>query len=148
MLSAGGIRATMRNRHGSIAPSSWADYLAWDAIEHGDLLVDLDSGAITRLGGQRAEYLERRTGYGRVVVSRRPLVIAMAQRVVWMAAFGPIPAGWKVGHVNTRRWDNRLANLELMANAGEGCEHIAPETYPAFLDALVRRDTYGTEVEA
>lgn len=102
------------------APSKYRvtpDELAIQLLESQILTVDIESGAIWR-DGERAEVLHVKTGYGRVVVGNRPLRWAMAHRVVWIAAHGPIPPGLLINHMNLRRWDNRLANLELTTHTG------------------------------
>lgn len=58
---------------------------------------------------------------------------AQAHRIVWMARFGPIPANLVINHRNRRRWDNRIANLDLTDRSGNtrhafggGYPHVAP----------------------
>jgi hypothetical protein len=97
---------------------SRADQLAKNALDRGAIRVDPGSGAIYEPNGQRAEILDRAKGYGRVIVWRRPYTMAMAHRVVWIAVHGVIPAGLHINHVNRRRWDNRISNLEVVAPAG------------------------------
>lgn len=120
------------------------DELALTLIASGDLTVDVDAGAVWR-NGHRAEELIRNTGYGRVCVARRRghARFAMAHRVVWLAAFGPIPPRLQVNHRNRVRWDNRIANLELVSPTGNmrharglGYERIAADS-PADI-ALLR----------
>ena len=98
--------------------ASSPDELALAAIQAGRLVVDTTAGTITR-HGHRAEHLDPRTGYGRVAVAS-PLRWAMAHRVVWIAQHGLIPGGRRtqLNHANRKRWDNRIANLELVLPQG------------------------------
>lgn len=98
---------------------SRADILGHHAIIEGRLIVRAAEGEIWTTHGSRAEHLDKRTGYGRVhVAQRRPQSLAMAHRLIWIAAHGLIPNGLQVNHINSRRWDNRLANLELVTPKG------------------------------
>lgn len=94
------------------------DELALQAIASGSIKVNVETGEIFNRQGARAEKLDKRLAYGRVVVRRRPLSLAMAHRVVWLAAHGFIPSGLFINHINRVRWDNRLANLELVTPGG------------------------------
>ena len=38
----------------------------------------------------------------------------LLHRAVWSRVHGPVPVGYEVHHINRERWDNRLANLELL----------------------------------
>ena len=38
----------------------------------------------------------------------------MAHRVVWVSTNGVVPPGHTIDHINTRKSDNRLANLEAV----------------------------------
>jgi hypothetical protein len=40
----------------------------------------------------------------------------LEHRVVWTAAYGPIPSGLHVHHLNGDRADNRIDNLALLNN--------------------------------
>ncbi|GAA3765626.1 HNH endonuclease signature motif containing protein [Micromonospora maritima] len=97
---------------------SRVDTLAQVALQRGDITADPITGAIHKANGDRAELLDKRTGYGRVQVFAKPLTLAMAHRVIWIAAHGLIPDGLQVNHINRRRWDNRIANLELVTPKG------------------------------
>jgi hypothetical protein len=108
--------------------TSRPDQLAYVAIKAGAFFVDVDTGVITRPSGVRAEVVDKRTAYGRVSVQQRPLVWAMAHRMVWIAAHGLIPGSLQINHVNKRKWDNRLENLELVTSAGN-VRHAAGLSY-------------------
>lgn len=86
------------------------DALIGQALRNGALRVEPD-GSIWRPDGRRAEMVD--DGYGRVRVWDCPLRLAMAHRVVWIAAHGPIPPGARVAHLNGKRFDNRPVNLTL-----------------------------------
>lgn len=93
------------------------DLLAFTLLRRGELTVEATDGAVYRYG-DRAEHLDKRTGYGRVRVYSRPTTYAMAHRVVWISVHGLIPTGLQVNHINRRPWDNRIVNLELVAPRG------------------------------
>jgi len=38
----------------------------------------------------------------------------LLHRAVWIGAHGPIPDGHEIHHINRKRWDSRLVNLELL----------------------------------
>lgn len=97
---------------------SRVDLLTAQALKSGTIRVELPAGDVFTKSGLRAEQLDKRSGYGRVIVFRRPMTLAMAHRVVWIAAYGPIPQGLQINHINRRRWDNRIENLELVTPAG------------------------------
>lgn len=46
-----------------------------------------------------------------------------AHRVVWEVAYGPIPEGFEIDHINRIRHDNRLENLRLVTLAQNGWNH-------------------------
>lgn len=113
---------TIRNSRGrGVSPSdlaSPADRLAKRAIDNGFILVDPVTGIVTRPNGARAERADR-NAYGRVAVQYSPkLVWAQAHRIVWIAAHGLMPATLQINHCNGKRWDNRIANLELVSPSG------------------------------
>jgi hypothetical protein len=39
---------------------------------------------------------------------------SLLHRCIWTKVHGPIPDGHEVNHINRKRWDNRLENLELL----------------------------------
>lgn len=99
-------------------PRRNTDPYSLEAIRSGRVIVDVENGIITRPSGKRAEHLDKRLGYGRVWVCKSPAIFAMAHRVVWLAAHGKIPPGLQVNHINGTRFDNRIANLELVTPQG------------------------------
>jgi hypothetical protein len=62
--------------------------------------------------------------HGYVVVRVAPNDWRYEHRVLWERAFGPIPEGHHVHHVNHDRTDNRLENLRLVL----GVEHNRAHT--------------------
>ena len=53
-----------------------------------------------------------------------------AHRLVWEAFNGPIPEGYEINHINEKKFDNRLENLNLMThreniNYGTGIKRSA-----------------------
>lgn len=90
------------------------DELALKAIRGGVLVVDTDTGAICTGDGRKADGPDGE--YLRVNLNGRPV---RSHRVVWLAAFGPIPPGdWEINHRNRIKTDNRITNLELVLHQG------------------------------
>lgn len=119
------------------------DGAALAAIAEGRIRVEVESGEIYTPDGRRAECPDRRTAYGRVFVGGPAQRSAMAHRVVWLAAHGFIPDGLEVNHRNRMRWDNRLANLELVTPGGNQA-HWRGEPYSSIesgydLSEIMRR---------
>lgn len=46
------------------------------------------------------------------------VVNVKAHRLVWAVAYGPIPNGLQINHKDSDKYNNRLANLELVTAAG------------------------------
>lgn len=42
----------------------------------------------------------------------------LAHRVIYTAFFGPIPKGFEINHINGKKDDNRLINLEMVTACG------------------------------
>lgn len=113
-----------------------ADRAALEAIRTGRFAVDAAGGAIYRPDGRRAEVIWS-GARGRVHLGRhgdRHLSI-FAHRMIWIAAYGLIPPGLVINHVNKRPWDNRIDNLELTTPRGNirhglgmGYDRITPTT--------------------
>lgn len=63
-------------------------------------------------------------------------------RILWIAAYGPIPPGYVVHHINGNRRDNRLENLQLLTNSDHGRLHN-----PKGVVSRKRSDGYPTPTE-
>lgn len=129
-----------------------SDGLALAALAAGRLRVDVDAGEIYTARGRRAERLDGKKLYGLVTVRAKPNRTAMAHRIVWLAAYGFIPTGLEVNHINRRGWDNRLTNLELVTKAGNqahwrGGDYVSIE--PGFaLEELLSRVGHPADGDA
>lgn len=97
------------------------------SLENGDITVDFDTGKVygyrvngrKRLDEPRELGCLAKTGYVCVrlnVDGENRLVLA--HRIVYTAAYGAIPEGMVIDHVNNDKTDNRIANLQLMTAAG------------------------------
>lgn len=98
------------------------DILAHLALHMGLITAVAERGEIWRINGQRAEAIDRRTGYGRVTVHTTPAGLrrqAMAHRIIWIAAHGIPPFNTIVCHINGHGWDNRLDNLTTRTEGGD-----------------------------
>lgn len=95
------------------------DQIALWRLANRTLLVDTEAGVICRADGVKRAETPTPKGYGKVYLGRIDGKIrwAQAHRVVWIAAYGEIPGMYEINHENGRRWDNRLANLELVTHA-------------------------------
>ena len=101
------------------------------AIARGELTGNPDTGHVDYRG--RPVGVAQPTGYITVSIRRyggHGWVHIGAHRIMWMLHVGTIPAGMVVNHRNSRRWDNRLANLDLTTRAGNG-KHAAAMPYGA-----------------
>lgn len=88
-------------------------------VDIGRLRVDFDTGLIYSEASNtpdRSLGSLTRKGYLRVcVVVDGKQAHALAHRVVWCAANGPVPNGMQIDHLNGEKTDNRLANLQCVS---------------------------------
>jgi hypothetical protein len=93
------------------------DDIALARIAAGVFVVDAEAGTIHTADGQVADR-PGRNGYREINLQHNERR-SPAHRVVWLAAFGPIPPGrWEINHRNRKRDDNRIRNLELVLPTG------------------------------
>lgn len=110
--------------------------------------VDVDNGVVYGRGGKQVGCYTP-GNYTRIHTFRNGKRISFAvHRIVWEAANGPIPKGLEVNHINGRKDDNRLVNLELVTHAENiqhafrtGLQSNAGERHPSakLTEADVRR---------
>lgn len=91
---------------------------AQERISSGLWKIDTSTGTVT---GQRGPIGSlNSSGYIFLSMSQgtgKPNQNALAHRVIWESAHGPIPDGLTINHINGIKTDNRLSNLELMTRA-------------------------------
>ena len=87
-------------------------------VDIGRLRVDFDTG---RIFSEASNTLDKplgaltKKGYLRVCVTvSGKQAHALAHRVVWCAANGPVPSGKQIDHINGLKTDNRLVNLQIV----------------------------------
>lgn len=68
--------------------------------------------------------------YERTDKSVRPKKTRRLHRMVWEAAFGPIPAGHDIHHANHDVGDNRIENLECLPHGKHAAHHTALNPIP------------------
>lgn len=121
--------ATKLTPSGTLPPTpSTPDEMTIWTLSNRILLVDTEAGVVFRPNGKRAEY-PRPNGYGYVLLGKvqGKQKWARAHRVVWIAAHGPIPGMYEINHRNSRRWDNRIENLDMVTHAGNAAHaHLQP----------------------
>ena len=104
-----------------------ADELIACALANGDISCDFESGEVYGTRGPGGMKLDKpkRLGFrhpsGYIHVSLHAggeKKQVRAHRIVYMAAYGAIPDGMVVDHINNDKSDNRLVNLQLMTPEG------------------------------
>lgn len=96
--------------------------LAHARVAVGAWSVDAAAGKVTGEHGEPIGYVMS-TGYVHLAIKEGKRVRRVyAHRVIWEHVNGPIPQDMQVNHINGRKSDNRLANLELVTPA-ENCQH-------------------------
>ncbi|RKY06323.1 MAG: hypothetical protein DRP56_07615 [Planctomycetota bacterium] len=108
--------------------------IAIDQINLGVLSVDGSTGLVMKLkritGNQKLINIEpkiatrkMKNGYLAVSVWRENKQYTLyAHRLIWIYHTAPIPDGYDINHINGKKQDNRLENLELMTR-GENLTH-------------------------
>ena len=100
------------------------DPLIVEALAARYLAPDYATGTIYRWG----KPVGRHNRHGYIYVPLPGGKTALAHRVVWIAAHGPISDGLMVNHRNRVRHDNRLENLELVT-AAQNLAHSLGNAY-------------------
>lgn len=54
-------------------------------------------------------------------------------RIVWESVHGPIPDSKEIDHINSKRWDNNISNLQLMTHV-ENLQKMFGENYTFLTD--------------
>lgn len=128
-------------------------FVVRDVILHEEagLLVDPARGVIYGRHGNPVGW-ECADGYVRLGGKRRQ-AFQYAHRVIWEVVNGPIPPGLQIDHVNGRKADNRLRNLDLVTQSENVLRALAKGLMPRgearsdskLTEALVRqiRQTVG-----
>ena len=94
--------------------------LAADLVESGCWRVDAEHGLVF---GKRGEPFKRTNSWGYIQIKFRDpgnwrvSHAALAHRVIWESAHGPLTSGLTINHINGDKKDNRLANLEAITQA-------------------------------
>lgn len=87
----------------------------WKSVPgYEDCYAVSDRGRVKRLPSGRLLTVRLKRGYVAYSLCRNGIVKEpYIHRVMWEAFNGPIPAGLEINHLNGKRADNRLCNLEL-----------------------------------
>lgn len=93
-------------------PVATKDHLIRAAIDAGDISTDPETGSVQYQGCEAQANIH---GYLHVKIGGKPV---LAHRVMWMAQHGTLLPTMQINHRNSRRWDNRLSNLELVTSQG------------------------------
>lgn len=116
------------------------DQMILDAIDNGDIVVDLVNETVSnRFGHVLRPYWHNH--YMRLSwLVRGKKFRALMHRIIWIAAYGPPPAGTEIGHRNNDKSDYRLDNLHIVTRA----ENVSD----AKRDGLTRNYTPKWKIEA
>lgn len=89
-------------------------------IPHKGYTIDPEAGLVY---GKRGRPIRKLNGTGYLqVTTTGGAHVAMVHRMIWEAANGPIPDELQINHINGRKADNRLINLEVVTGS-ENCLH-------------------------
>ncbi|ODA69526.1 HNH endonuclease [Streptomyces sp. AVP053U2] len=92
--------------------------LAHARIAAGTWTVDPNRGQVIGERGAPIGYVMS-TGYLHIAIAEGHRVRRVyAHRVIWEHVHGAIPDGMQINHINGRKADNRIGNLELVTPAG------------------------------
>lgn len=114
------------------------DELIACALANGDIFCDFDTGEVYGTRGPGGIKLKepKKLGFkhpsGYVHVSLHAggeKKQVRAHRIVYMAAYGEIPDGMVIDHVNNDKSDNRLSNLQMMTPEGNSRKAAMEDRY-------------------
>lgn len=88
-------------------------------LEAGRIRVDLETGTVYRIykNGKEVALTGFKNHSGYLVFTLRfsgESHPCRAHRIVWVAANGVVPDGYTIDHINNKKLDNRLENLQLL----------------------------------
>ncbi len=89
-------------------------------LEDGDLKVDIHNGRVYSTRGKSLREMPveiTRKGYMRFRFMKDGVQCHFrVHRVVYIAAYGSIPKGLTIDHINNDKSDNRVCNLQVLTN--------------------------------